>query len=135
MGMGMTAASPLGNIGRYFLDSLIGTARLDPSSVITAWRRDETKYEKLFKDLKDQGWTDDRIEALKFFTLLRLDPRTITQIYNRDRPKWDKLWKDLADQGWTEDRIDIYKELANIVPPLADMVRFADFGSRANSGL
>jgi len=43
--------------------------RLDPMSVITAWRRDKPKYEKLFTDLKDQGWTEDRIEALKFFTL------------------------------------------------------------------
>ena len=42
--------------------------RLDPMSVITAWRRDKEKYGGLFEDLKDQGWNDDRIEALKFFT-------------------------------------------------------------------
>ncbi|GAH66134.1 unnamed protein product, partial [marine sediment metagenome] len=48
--------------------------RLDPMSVITAWRRDKAKYEKLFKDLKDQGWTDDRIEALKFVTLYYPSP-------------------------------------------------------------
>ena len=43
--------------------------RLDPISLITAWRRDPEAYEKYFGDLKDQGWSDDRIEALKFFTL------------------------------------------------------------------
>jgi len=42
--------------------------RLDPMSVIIAWRRDPEKYAKYFDDLKDQGWNDERIEALKFFT-------------------------------------------------------------------
>lgn len=42
--------------------------RLDPNSVITAWRRDPAKYEKLFRDLRDTGWSQDRIEALKFIT-------------------------------------------------------------------
>ena len=42
--------------------------RLDPLSVTTAWRRDKPTYEKYFDDLRDQGWSDDRIDALKFFT-------------------------------------------------------------------
>jgi len=42
--------------------------RLDPNSVITAWRRNPALYEALFKDLRDQGWTEDRIEAFKFIT-------------------------------------------------------------------
>ena len=52
----------------------LSQVRLDPMSVITAWRRDKTKYEVLFKDLKDQGWDDERIEALKFFTLYYPSP-------------------------------------------------------------
>jgi len=43
--------------------------RLDPLAVITAWRRDKPAYEKLFDDLRDQGWNDERIEALKYLTL------------------------------------------------------------------
>ena len=45
------------------------TYRLDPISLITGWRRDPETFEKYFNDLRDQGWSDDRIEALKFFTL------------------------------------------------------------------
>lgn len=45
------------------------TYRLDPISLITAWRRDPAAYEQYFDDLRDQGWSNDRIEALKFFTL------------------------------------------------------------------
>jgi len=45
--------------------------RLDPDTVIRAWRRQiKASKEKpdYFKDLKDQGWTDDRIELLKKVT-------------------------------------------------------------------
>jgi len=42
--------------------------RLDPFSVITAWRRDPATYAPLFEDLREQGWDDERIDALKFFT-------------------------------------------------------------------
>jgi len=44
------------------------TYRLDPISLITAWRRDPEAYEKYWDDLRDQGWSDERIEALKFLT-------------------------------------------------------------------
>ncbi|GAJ02577.1 unnamed protein product, partial [marine sediment metagenome] len=114
---------------RYAAERLAKLHRLDPAEVIAAWRRDPEKYEKYFEDLKDQGWDDDRIEALKFYTLLRLDPLTITLLYRRNPEEYEKLWQDLKDQGWDDERIDAYKELVNIIPPLSDMVRFADFGS------
>jgi len=52
----------------------LSQVRLDPSAVITAWRRDPVKYENLFSDLKDSGWDDSRIEALKFVTLYYPSP-------------------------------------------------------------
>ena len=58
--------------------------RLDPLSVITAWRRDPEKYAGLFDDLKDQGWHDDRIEALKFFTLFYPAPADLIRWQARE---------------------------------------------------
>jgi len=43
-------------------------ARLDPASVITAWRRDPAQYEHFFDDLRHTGWSEDRINALKLVT-------------------------------------------------------------------
>jgi len=63
-------AVPLGNLIQYDQDRLLKSYRLDPIQAITAWRRDPIKYADVFADLKDQGWDDSRIEALKFFTLL-----------------------------------------------------------------
>lgn len=64
----MSAGVPLGNLIRYFQDKELKTWRLDPAQVITAWRRDPAAYNKYFDDLKDQGWSPERIEALKVIT-------------------------------------------------------------------
>ena len=88
----------------------------------------ETSFD-IFNDLRYRGYNEERIELLKQLLWLRLDPVTIQQIWLRDKGAYDHLWKDLHDQGWDEERIGVWKELAHIIPPLADMVRFADFGS------
>ena len=69
IGTFMGWATPISNWTRYVGDKIIKSFRFDPTSTITAWRRDPEKYEKFFGDLKDVGWDDERIEALKFITL------------------------------------------------------------------
>lgn len=61
--------------------------------------------------------------------MYRFDPATITRIWLRDKPAYEELWEDLKDQGWDEERLAVAKELAKIIPPLPDMVRFADFSA------
>ncbi|KKM82107.1 hypothetical protein LCGC14_1322860 [marine sediment metagenome] len=68
IGFGMGAARPAMNIGSYQIDKIMHSARMDPLSVITAWRRDPVANAALFDDLKDLGWSDERIEAFKFIT-------------------------------------------------------------------
>jgi len=70
----LSAGTHQGNLIGYDTAWLYPSFRLDPLSVITAWRRDPETYEKYFDDLRDQGWSDERIEALKFFTLFYPSP-------------------------------------------------------------
>ena len=70
-----------------------------------------------------------RYAAERIAKLYRFDPATITSIWRRDKPAYEKFWEDLKDQGWDEERIEVAKELAKIIPPLPDMVRFADFSA------
>jgi hypothetical protein len=67
-GAGMGMARPMMNLGSYQIDKRVHSARLDPNSVITAWRRDPTKYESFFNDLQEQGFSQERIDTLKFVT-------------------------------------------------------------------
>lgn len=65
---------PLQKQMSYVEERAAQSFRLDPGPIVTAWRRDPEKYVGLFEDLKDQGWTDERIEALKFVTLFYPSP-------------------------------------------------------------
>ena len=58
------------------LESLIDT-RLDPANWITAFRRKYEDFSKVEDDLKHQGWSEDRIEALKFVTLYYPGPTEV----------------------------------------------------------
>jgi hypothetical protein len=97
--------------------------------ILAAWLRGVETPLDIFQDLNYFGYSPDRIELLKKLVWLRLDPLTIQLVWLRDNAKYEHLWQDLKDQGWDDERIEVYKELAHIVPPISDMVRFADFGS------
>ena len=68
---------PQGRNLTYFQDRKLKSFRLDPLSVITAWRRDPDKYDWLFGDLDDLGWTDERKEALKYITEYMPTPQSV----------------------------------------------------------
>ena len=70
----LALGGPPGRIQQYAVERFTQSMRLDPISTITAWRRDPETYNWLFDDLRDQGWTEERIEALKFFTLFYPSP-------------------------------------------------------------
>jgi len=80
----MAVGGPPGRQQEYGVDRIVQSFRLDPLSVITAWRREPAKYEKHFIDLKDQGWSDERIEALKFVTLFYPAPADLIRWQARE---------------------------------------------------
>lgn len=84
IGLAMGAARPVANFMSYPIEKLIHSWRLDPIAIITAWRRDPEKYAHLFDDLKDQGWSDERIEALKFYTLFYPAPADLVRWQARE---------------------------------------------------
>lgn len=93
--------------------------RLDPLSTITAWRRDPEKYAWLFDDLRDQGWSEKRIEALKFLTLYYPSPaelihwtarevfeKTMIDKYQLRAGAEDLRRQDFYKAGMDDDQID-----------------------------
>jgi len=80
----LQSGTAFANLVGYDTERLVRTFRLDPLSVITAWRRDKPTYEKYFEDLVEQGWSDDRIEALKFFTLFYPAPADLIRWQARE---------------------------------------------------
>jgi hypothetical protein len=66
----IAGSAPLARTIEYKEDLALRSARLDPQSVITAWRRDKAVNAKWLDDLRDQGWSDERIETLKYISLV-----------------------------------------------------------------
>ena len=110
IGTFMGWALPITKWTSYVGEKLIHSYRLDPSSIITAWRRDKAKYAGLFDDLSDQGWTEERIEALKFFTLYYPSPAELVHWTAREVFEADKIDKyGLMDDADKLRREDFYK--------------------------
>lgn len=117
----MGSGRPQGRVMEYEQDRKFTSFRLDPISTITAWRRDPEKYAHLFDDLRDLGWDEDRIEALKFFTLFYPSPMDLVHWQAREvfEPKMiekyglrDELGElrreDFYKAGMTDEQIDNY---------------------------
>jgi len=67
-GMLNALMAPVNRALEYKVDRGVESFRMDPGSIITAWRRDKGKYAFLLDDLDEQGWSETKIEALKFLT-------------------------------------------------------------------
>ena len=117
--------NPLG----YWMYRLRPNLMPDLTQTMALWLRGHIKEEDLPLFLASQGFSEKLVPFFKDLYNIRLDPVTITSIWLRDKAKYEKLWQDLEHQGWTPNRIEVIKELAKIIPPLADMVRFADFSA------
>ena len=102
---------------------------LPEMQALILWNRGDITEDKVDEVYQKLGYHDWQITEIKKLRFIRLDPESVKQIWLRAKTEYEKWWKDLRDQGWDEDRINVLKELANIIPPLADMVRFADFGA------
>ncbi|GAI72902.1 unnamed protein product, partial [marine sediment metagenome] len=68
----------------YTADNVAESARIDPYSWITLFRRDYKKFEDIKGDLSDQGWSEARIEALKFYTMFMPTATDIVHWYARE---------------------------------------------------
>jgi F0F1-type ATP synthase membrane subunit c/vacuolar-type H+-ATPase subunit K len=126
--IGMMGDAMFGGMARAMMEKTT-TKIMDVITLIATARRlgkDEVKYYHHMAQLGfDEKWADWWWQVTEY----RFDPGTITRVWLRDKPAYEKFWEDLRAQGWDEDRINVAKELAKIIPPLADMVRFADYSS------
>lgn len=79
-----SVAQPLANLLRYKEENILRTLRLDPITIVNLYRRFGDKYPWLFNDLKDQGTSDDRIDALLDATLFYPGPADLIRWQARE---------------------------------------------------
>lgn len=127
MVMGM--AKPLANLFEYEQHRMADDARFMPMDAINAEYRMSTQTSIIESDLRDLGWTDKRINMFRELFRPLLDPETVRELCLRF-PENSELYQSyLSKAGYSGDAITALHKLHDIVPPLPDMTRFADFGS------
>lgn len=113
----------------YALNSQIHPVLPNADQLVAMWHRGTIKADELTPYLRKLGLDDIAILGAQELSQVLFSAETVTQLHWRDKEKFAKFWADLAKQGVTADRIAALRELAKVVPPLPDMVRFADYSA------
>ena len=138
MGMaGSTAAGGLisSTIGpwllllQYQIQRLAKQFRLPLGSIIEAMRRGITQFGDVKSDYLDQGLTEDRFNLLFEVSKLLLATGELQELLRRGEIDPDEFKARMLKLGYDEKDIPELEKLKDIIPPLPDMTRFADFGS------
>lgn len=112
-------------LGQYRVAREVTPGRLDPQTWAQLFHRWRNAGEQLRDDLKDQGWTDQRIDAFEFLARLWPAPAEYLAGWLRDPQRWD-ISENLTRLGYNVPSVELMKELAsNRIPPIQDIIRMA----------
>jgi len=114
-------------IADNWIDKLISaTYKLPtPELIRSLWRKKLLSTDQAFKMLKLNGL--DHLTASLFLAdaFNYLNPSDLIQAWLRGLISEDKLYTDLKRYGYLDDDIEVIKQLAYIIPPVSDIIRFA----------
>jgi len=100
-----------------------------PPDLVMAYWRGAIDRDYLKGKLERSGYGDEWIEKIDELYKTLLNEGALRQLYLRGEVTEDYVRAELKRQGWDDDRITEAMKLWAIIPPLADMVRFADYSS------
>ena len=120
---------PLARLVNYEQDRGLQSGRIDPASGVTAMLRDEKHRDLVESDLRDLGNTDERIEAYLDAARPVLSPAQVRDLIHRHPEDKAKYIAELRRGGWRDADIEMLGQIFPAIPPMPDMIRFADFGS------
>jgi len=102
-GIGSTMAFPALQTPLHKVNRIIEQYRFDPGTITRLWLRgfpDEVRKEDWWEDLKDQAWSEDRIEAAKELAYLLPSPSDIVHWLAREVFEPDSIEKYGLDNEW-----------------------------------
>ena len=98
--------------------------RLSPSDGRLAERRNATALGAIIEDLRDQGWSDDRITALIAAAGRWLTVGEIEDAYHRGNLSEPQAREQLRGLGITDEQVQTLFGNFERIPPATDLVRF-----------
>ena len=127
--LGMSAASgfmsPFIRLINYAVDKKVQSARFDPSAAVTIIRRNPLLANVVLQDIKDMGWSDDRLSAWQTLLTPLLNENDYLVLWLRKELDDAQLLDKLQVLGYQSLDVEFLKKLKQVIPNVTDLVSFA----------
>jgi len=105
------------------------SARLDPMMAVAAELRDPKWKTLVESDIKDQGWSEDRLEIFRLLAQTYMDASALTRYYFRYKdlgseeiPDGHPYLEDMRRLGFTADEARRFRDISLFYPAPTDLV-------------
>jgi len=109
----------------YEMRRAANSSRLDPSMAVMAEQRDATLKDLIESDLRDQGWTNERIDAFRSLVRSLLDVSALVVARRRGIVEVADYTARMVQLGYTEQDAEIAFEASMFHPSPQDLVSWS----------
>ena len=118
-------ARPLANLLEYEQHRALNDARYMPMDAIGVEYRRPGETGLIESDLRDLGWTQERIDLYRELFRPLLDPDSVRQLTLRFPEQAARYKQHLEKQGWAPETIADAERLYQVIPGVQDLIRMA----------
>lgn len=117
--------APASNVLRYAADRTLRTARVDPVVSFAMIYRDPSKRKELIEALIDMGYADVYLDLYEQITKPVIQYNQLEILRRRKLIDQSSYDREIKAQGWTDERIKQIQGLADVIPPVNDLISMA----------
>lgn len=122
LGIFTGAFAPFTRVAAYWMDREVKSMRLDPGTAIHAKWRNPALSAEVNQDLRDLGWSDERIKIAELVAKDRLGVDALITLWRRGELTDLELVNRAAKAGFELDELEDLKKAMLLIPGPADLV-------------
>lgn len=124
LGIFTGAFAPFTRVAQYWMDREVKSMRLDPGTAIHAKWRNPALSAEVNQDLRDLGWSDERIKIAELVAKDRLGVDALITLWRRGELTDLELVNRAAKAGFELDELEDLKKAMLLIPGPSDLVLF-----------
>lgn len=124
-GAASSLLAPVFRVMNYAIDFQLRTARYDPGTAVRLAYRFPERAEEIYYDLKQTGWRETAIADYAELFKPRLSDGDLLETWRRGLIDQQGMEIELRRRGWPGADVQTLEALAEYLPPIQDIIRFA----------
>ena len=117
--------APYGKLLNYNIEGTVHSQRLDAGTAIAGSFRDPSKRELYQSDLRDLGWTADRVEVVTKLMRPRLSQGELIALVLRNKITPEAFNAEMFARGYLAEDSNRMLDLTHIIPNIQDLIMMA----------